>query len=113
MKTLRVILSPHFYEEEYDEAVSGITFKKGNGANVYSIELSEARLTGIQTALRKNILLPYDAETLEYVNGKNIVQEEVVEVAEEVVIETAVEEPKKKPRKKPVKKDEQEVEEKE
>ncbi|MGE7726800.1 hypothetical protein [Bacillus cereus] len=102
MTELKVFVSPHFSEEEFEDTVSGLTFKKGRSINVHSIDIAENKLSGIQSALRKNILLPYDKQTLEFVNGKNIAKdEEVVEPVEkeEVVIEAAEVKPAKKTRK--------------
>ncbi|MDA1616343.1 hypothetical protein PDK03_07000 [Bacillus cereus group sp. TH204-1LC] len=107
MTELKVFVSPHFSEEEFEDTVSGLTFKKGRSINVHSIDIAENKLSGIQSALRKNILLPYDKQTLEFVNGKNIakdeeeVKPEVVEPAEkeEVVVEAAEVKPAKKTRK--------------
>ncbi|MFE4029174.1 hypothetical protein ACFX4N_23755 [Priestia sp. YIM B13551] len=109
MKELKVILSPHFSEEEFAEPVSGIVFRKGRTIEVYSISLEDNKLSGIQSALRKNILLPYDGATRQFVNGTNFakdevkpepVKEEVQEVAAEVI-----EEPVKKTRKRTTKKE--------
>lgn len=73
MKTIHVILSPHFSDDHFHEEVSGITFKAGReNVEIHHIDLKEHRLTGIQDALRRNILIPYDKETLEFVNGSNI-----------------------------------------
>ncbi|MGH1263326.1 hypothetical protein ACQVWE_13575 [Bacillus cereus] len=107
MTELKVIVSPHYFEEEFEEKVSGLTFKKGRSIIVYSIDIAENKLAGIQSALRKNILLPYDKQTLEFVNGKNIAKDEepakpeVVEPEEkeEVVLEVAEVKPAKKTRK--------------
>lgn len=84
MKELKVILSPHFSGEEYFDEVSGIAFEKGRGINTYTINLENSKLSGIQSALRKNILLPFDKATNEFVNGNKIVKEEAVEVVEVV-----------------------------
>lgn len=112
MKELKVIVSPHYFEEEFEDKVSGITFKKGRSITVYSIDIEENKLSGIQSALRKNVLLPYDRETLEFVNGKNIAKDEEPakpEVIEPVVeAKEVVEEPVKKQRKRNTKKEETE-----
>lgn len=117
MKEIKVIVSPHFNEEEFEDKVSGITFKKGTGVTIYSIDIEENKLSGIQSALRKNVLLPYDRQTLEFVNGNNLAKDEVVapakeevkeEVQEDVVLEAKedeVEEPVKKTRKPRTKKE--------
>jgi hypothetical protein len=111
MTELKVIVSPYYFEEELTDEVTGLTFRKGYGVEVYSISLEENKLSGIQGLLRKNFLLPYDRATLEFVNGKNIAKEEVkVEapvkieepVKEELEVELETKEVKKevkKPRK--------------
>lgn len=76
MKELKVILSPHFNKDEFKEEVSGIVFHKVDGVECYAINLEDTKLSGIQSALRKNILLPYDRQTLELVNGNNIAKDE-------------------------------------
>jgi hypothetical protein len=88
MKELKVILSPNFSGEEFVEVVSGITFQKTSGVEVFSIKLEDQKLTGIQSALRKNILLAYDRNTRDFVNGQNFAKEEVIkeEKKEEQVI---------------------------
>ncbi|MCY9308716.1 hypothetical protein MOF23_06965 [Bacillus inaquosorum] len=77
MKELKVILSPHYFENEFVEEVSGIVFKKSNGVATYTINLEDGKLSGIQTALRKNILLPFDKATLDYVNGNDLSKKEL------------------------------------
>lgn len=72
MDKIKVILSPNFSENEYYEEVSGITFRGGLEGELHCISLGENKLTGIQSALRKNILIPYDKETLDFVNGNDI-----------------------------------------
>jgi hypothetical protein len=125
MKELKVIVSPHYFEEEFQDKVSGIVFKKGRSISVHSIDIEENLLSGIQSALRKNVLLPYDRETLEFVNGNNIAEdetpvqpeviepvEEVVEPVEEPLVEVVIglkeEAPKKSTRKRAPKKEETE-----
>ncbi|UOE58091.1 hypothetical protein [Cytobacillus oceanisediminis] len=125
MKELKVILSPNYSGEEFVEAVSGITFPKTAGIEVYSIKLEDQKLSGIQSALRKNILLPYDRFTREFINGQNLQEkpanEEKQEIAEEAevsiepvkeaVIEAKEEaEAKKEPAKKPRKRTKKDAE---
>ncbi|MEX3713551.1 hypothetical protein ABFV99_14200 [Cytobacillus horneckiae] len=113
MKQLKVILSPHFNEEEFFEEVSGITFEKGRGITTYNISLEDNKLKGIQSALRKNILMPFDKVTNEFVNGKNIVEDEPTEPeAEPAMVAMAVEQAPKttRKRKKPKATDEEEAE---
>ncbi|MEK1829072.1 hypothetical protein AAAC51_07935 [Priestia megaterium] len=102
MKELKVMLSPGFSEEEFEDVVSGITFRKGRNIEVYSINIEEHKLSGIQSALRKNILLPYTRETREFVNGTNFAKEQEVK-QEEIKQEAPVEEVKEEPVKKHVK----------
>ncbi|MGG1071140.1 hypothetical protein ABE178_15070 [Priestia megaterium] len=121
MKELKVILSPHFNKDEFKEEVSGIVFHKVNGVECYAINLEDTKLSGIQSALRKNILLPYDRQTLEFVNGNNIAQDEKpieevqpepekpAEPVKEEPVEVSVEEvPKKTTRKRNTNKKESE-----
>lgn len=53
MTELKVFVSPHFSEEEFEDTVSGLIFKKGRSINVHSIDIAENKLSGIQSALRK------------------------------------------------------------
>ena len=99
MKELKVILSPHFNKEVFKEEVSGIEFHKGNGLGgivTYTIDLQDNKLSGIQSALRKNILLPHDRETLEFVNNNNISEGETPSETE-----PPVEEPQPEPEQEP------------
>lgn len=109
MKELKVMLSPGFSEEEFEDVVSGITFRKGRNIEVYSINIEEHKLSGIQSALRKNILLPYTRETREFVNGTNFAKEQELKQEEvekqEAPVEVVKEEPVKKARKARTKKD--------
>ncbi|PFB64469.1 hypothetical protein COK00_12160 [Bacillus cereus] len=89
MKELKVMVSPHFSEEVFEDKVSGLVFEKGRSVIVHSIDIEENKLSGIQAALRKNILLPYDKQTLEFVNGKNFAKDEAP--VEPVVVEPVVE----------------------
>jgi hypothetical protein len=96
MEMIKVFLSPSFTYEFYDEPVSGMRFEKGRRIQVYSINTHGLDLTGIQNALRKNILLPFDVETREFASTVNFatlkpVQEEV-QVKEEAVVEEVKEE---------------------
>ncbi|MEC2373870.1 hypothetical protein P9X07_08910 [Bacillus thuringiensis] len=104
MKELKVFLSPFYFEEEFEEEVSGILFKKAgehsiSSISVHSIDIEENKLSGIQSALRKNILLPYDKQTLEFVNGNNIAEDEEPVKPEEPVMEAAAVKPVKRTRK--------------
>lgn len=85
MKEIKVILSPHYFENEFVDEVSGIVFRKKNGLATYSISLEDTQLSGIQSALRKNILLPYDKETLDFVNGTHFAKDEKPVVEEKPV----------------------------
>ncbi|MES9681831.1 hypothetical protein ABWK22_02700 [Gottfriedia acidiceleris] len=98
MTELKVIVSPHFSEEELKDEVSGIVFKKGRSIEIYSIDIEANKLSGIQSLLRKNILLPYDRATLEFVNGAKIAKDEPVKEekpVEVVKVKEEVAEPKK------------------
>lgn len=104
------MLSPHFNEEVFVEEVSGIEFHKTIGIEVHAISIDEGKLSGIQSALRKNILIPYDKETRDFVNGNNFAKVEKpapekveVEVKEEVT-EPVKEEIKKEAPKKTTRK---------
>lgn len=100
MKELKVVLSPYFFEDTFTDEVSGIVFRKGNGAEIHTINLEDEKLTGIQSALRKNILLPFNKESLDFVkeNGFADLQKEVKEeVQQEVVAEEVEEETDEKP----------------
>lgn len=73
MEKIKLILSPAFSEEEFYDEVSGITFHAGSiNIAIHEINLKEEKLTGIQEALRKNILIPYDKVTLDFVQGKKL-----------------------------------------
>lgn len=94
MKNIKVMVSPHFSEEEFVDSVSGIVFKKDprGGLRVYGISISEERLTGIHDALRRNILIPADNETRDYVNKGNLIVNAKASIKEEVKAEPAKEE---------------------
>lgn len=82
MDKIKVVLSPGFSEDEFFEKVSGITFYGGRkNIAIHDIDINKEKLTGIQEALRKNILLPYDKATLAFVNGNNIDTKNIVSVA--------------------------------
>lgn len=109
MKTLKVFLSPSFFYDEFYEEVTGTKFRKGRGIEVHNIDTDGLDLSGIQSALRKNILLPFDNETRDFVSQNNLQKPaEVAEPAEEVKVEVIeveqveakVEEAKKPARKK-------------
>lgn len=110
------MLSPHFSEDIFVEEVSGIEFRKTTGIEVHAISIAEEKLSGIQSALRKNILLPYDKETREFVNGNNFAKveepapvkveaEDPEKVSEPVKEEVKAEAPKKQSRKRSTKKE--------
>lgn len=118
MKTLKVFLSPSFFYDEFYEEVTGMKFRKGRGIEVTSIDVDGLDLSGIQSALRKNILLPFDNETREFAASNNLQkpvevvvepepeQEVVLEAKEEVKEEDPeVKEELKKPARKKSKKD--------
>lgn len=119
METIKVFLSPNYQYPWYVDAVTGMKFEQSNRLEVHSIHTEGLDLSGIQSALRKNILLPFDAETREYVNGTNFAtpsvakeepaKEEPVVVAKaekaEETKEPAVKEEEKKPARKSTKKD--------
>lgn len=66
MTELRVFLSPHFSEEVFVEEVSGVVFKATRSLDIHTIKLEEDKLTGVASAVRKNILLPYDKATRDF-----------------------------------------------
>lgn len=91
MKELKVIFSPFYSEDEFVEEVSGIVFRKGRNTEVHTISLEEGKVSGIQSALRKNILIPYDKATLDFIKGNGlveIVEKEIASKAEEVAEES-------------------------
>lgn len=120
MTELKLFLS-QFHEEDFHDEVSGLTFAKSRKLEVHTLNVEGADLSGIQEAVRKNILLPFNLHTRNFLNSQNLAKpvaavkakvEEVakVEVAkvEEVAVEAVdeVKEPAKKTRKRVVKKEE-------
>ena len=118
MKVLKLFLS-QFHDEDFHDEVSGITFKQSSTLDVYAISLADNKVSGIQGAVRKNILIPYDLETRDFINSTNLAKEEekaVVEPVKEIQVELEApevevkaaepKEPVKKTRKRAPKKEE-------
>lgn len=93
MTELKVFLSPHFSEEDFVEEVSGITFKGGRKIQIHSIQLEEEKLVGIASAVRKNILLPFDKNTRKYMEGFKAEAPKPADKEVEEVKEVKAEEP--------------------
>ncbi|MEX3713550.1 Ig-like domain-containing protein [Cytobacillus horneckiae] len=49
--------------------MSGVTFTKGDNLITYGFNVNEEHLLGVNSALLDKTLLPFDEETLEYLNG--------------------------------------------
>lgn len=65
MTKLKIIVSPFYSEEGYKDEVTGFVFRKTDSP--YIVTLDDDRLKGIKEGLRKNFLIPYDKETLEFI----------------------------------------------
>lgn len=113
MTKLKIIVSPFYSEESFEDKTTGFVFHKTDSP--YVISLDDARLGGIKEGLRKNFLIPYDKPTLEFITKNDlpltpsepskpvaskpepeIEQESSTEVQEESEVSPVVEEEKTK-----------------
>ena len=70
MTKLKFIVSPFYSEESFQDKTTGFVFRKTESP--YIVSLNDKRLQGIKEGLRKNFLIPYDRETLEFITKNDI-----------------------------------------
>lgn len=117
MTKLKIIVSPFYSKEGYEDKVTGFVFKKTDSP--YVISLDDERLRGIKEGLRNNFLIPYDKDTLEFITKNDLPltslepsspvvtepKEEVEEVEEEQENSSEIQEEKAKKNRSRKKKD--------
>lgn len=84
MTKLKIIVSPFYSEESFEDKITGFRFHKTDSP--YVITLDDERLEGIKEGLRKNFLIPYDKTTLDFITTYNL-SDIIAERSKAVVVE--------------------------